>query len=118
MHAIESELIQATGYKTQRKFSNRQDYLGSILNAAIKLEDADYDALTDGAKGWYNAAIEAKNEILYLLILLALVDLHHHLNKSNLYLRNFNLFLPIGHCDECTSSSSSSKISTSIAVKK
>lgn len=61
MHAIESELITATGYKAQRKFSNRQDYLGSILNAVIKLSNDDFDNLTDDAANWANAAIEAKN---------------------------------------------------------
>lgn len=61
MHAIESELIKATGYKAQRKFANRQDYLGSILNAAIKLSNEDFDSLTDETADWINAAIEAKN---------------------------------------------------------
>ena len=42
MHEVEKELIKATGYKPLRKFSDRQDYLKSILNAVSKLEDADF----------------------------------------------------------------------------
>lgn len=61
MHAVERELIKATGYKTQRPFSNRQDYLGSILNAVMKLTDNDFDNLSDEAATWANAAVEAKN---------------------------------------------------------
>lgn len=61
MHAVERELIKATGYKTQRKFDNRQDYLGSILNAVLKLSDADFDAISDDAAEWANAATMAKN---------------------------------------------------------
>lgn len=61
MHTIEQELIEVTGYKTQRKFANRQDYLGSILNAIMKLTDDDFNNLSDEAATWANAAVEAKN---------------------------------------------------------
>lgn len=61
MHAIERELIKVTGYKLQRPFANRQDYLGSILNAVMKLTDSDFDDLSDEAASWANAAVEAKN---------------------------------------------------------
>jgi hypothetical protein len=61
MHAVESELIKVTGYKVQRKFSNRQDYLGSILNAVLKISDDAFDGLTMNAAKWANAAVEAKN---------------------------------------------------------
>lgn len=60
-HPIESELIEATGYKLRTKFSDRQDYLGSILNAVMKLADDDFDNLSDDAAGWANAAVNAKN---------------------------------------------------------
>lgn len=60
-HPIESELIKITGYKTRTKFSDRQDYLGSILNAVMKLTDDDFENLTDGAAEWANAAVHAKN---------------------------------------------------------
>lgn len=61
MHAIERELIKVTGYKLQRPFANRQDYLGSILNAVMKLTDSDFDNLSNEAALWANAAVEAKN---------------------------------------------------------
>lgn len=61
MHTVERELIEATGYKPARKFANRQDYLGSILNAVLKLSNDAFDALTDEAATWANAAVEAKN---------------------------------------------------------
>lgn len=61
MNIVEKELIEATGYKPARKFANRQDYLGSILNAVLKLSNDDFDALTDDAAAWANAAVEAKN---------------------------------------------------------
>jgi hypothetical protein len=61
MHDVEKELIEATGYQTKRKFDNRQDYLGSIFNAALKLSDEDFEALSQEATDWYNAAVAAKN---------------------------------------------------------
>lgn len=61
MHTIERELIKVTGYEPKRKFADRQDYLGSILNAVIKLTDEDFENLSDEAATWANAAIEAKN---------------------------------------------------------
>lgn len=61
MHAVERELIKVTGYKAQRKFSDRQDYLKSILNAVSKLENDDFDGLTDAAASWTNAAVESTN---------------------------------------------------------
>lgn len=60
-HPVEKELLKATDYKPKRKFDNRQDYLGSVLNAVIKLTDDDFNNLTDEAAAWTNAAIEAKN---------------------------------------------------------
>lgn len=61
MHSIERELIKATAYKAQRKFSDRQDYLKSILNAVGKLTDDDFNNLTDDTAIWANAAVEAHN---------------------------------------------------------
>lgn len=61
MHAIERDLIKASGYKAQRKFADRQDYLKSILNAVSKLEDDDFNVLKDEAADWVNAAVEAVN---------------------------------------------------------
>lgn len=61
MHTIERDLIKASGYKAQRKFADRQDYLKSILNAVSKLEDDDFNVLTDEVADWVNAAVEAVN---------------------------------------------------------
>lgn len=61
MHAIEKELIDVTKHTSRKKYTNRQDYLGSILNAAMKLTDDDFDNLTDAAAAWVNAAIASHN---------------------------------------------------------
>lgn len=61
MHDVERELIKVTKYKVKRKFDNRQDYLGSILNAAAKLSQEEFDDLTQEAADWVNAAADAKN---------------------------------------------------------
>lgn len=61
MHDIERELIKVTGYKPKRKFSDREDYLKSLLNDVMKLTDADFDELTDEAAAWTNAAVDAHN---------------------------------------------------------
>lgn len=61
MHAVESELLKATAYKSRTKFANRQDYLGAILNAVMKLTNEDFDNLSDEAAAWANAAVEARN---------------------------------------------------------
>ncbi len=61
MHAIERELIKVTGYKAKRKFSDREDYLKSLLNDVMKLTDDDFDNLTDEAAAWTNAAVDAHN---------------------------------------------------------
>lgn len=60
-HPVERELIKTTAYKTRTKFSDRQDYLGSILNAVMKLTDDDFENLSDEAAEWANAAVHAKN---------------------------------------------------------
>jgi hypothetical protein len=61
MHTTEKELLEVTGYKPQRKFSNRQDYLGSVLNSVLKLSNDEFDNLSDEAAEWANAAVQAKN---------------------------------------------------------
>jgi hypothetical protein len=61
MHSIERELIKATEYKVQRKFSDRQDYLKSIFNAAQKLSDDDFDSLSDEAATWLNECVTVYN---------------------------------------------------------
>jgi hypothetical protein len=61
MHAIEREIIEVTEIKLRKKFDNRQDYLGSLLEAANKLDDDDFESLTQEAADWYNAAVQAFN---------------------------------------------------------
>ncbi len=61
MHAIEKELTSATDFKPRKKYANRQEYLRAIINAVGKLEDEDFDNLTDEAAEWCNAAIEVMN---------------------------------------------------------
>lgn len=61
MHEIEREIIKVTGYKVKRKFSDREDYLKSLLNDAMKLSDDDFDNMTDEAAAWINAAVDAHN---------------------------------------------------------
>lgn len=61
MHDVERELIKVTGYKAQRKFDDRQDYLKSILNSVMKLTDDDFDSLSDDAATWANSAVEMHN---------------------------------------------------------
>lgn len=61
MHEIERELIKVTGYKPKRKFSDREDYLKSLLNDVMKLSDDDFDNLSDDAATWANAAVDAHN---------------------------------------------------------
>jgi hypothetical protein len=61
MHDIEKELIKITGYKARKKFANRQEYLRSILNDVSKLDNDQFDELTDEAAVWTNKAVEALN---------------------------------------------------------
>jgi hypothetical protein len=63
-HEVERELIKLTKYKVKRKFDNRQDYLGSILNAVDKYlgeDEEKFAELSDEAQDWVNAASEAFN---------------------------------------------------------
>lgn len=61
MHEVEREIVKASGYKVQRKFSDRQDYLKSLLNSVAKMNDDGFEALSDEAAAWANAAVEANN---------------------------------------------------------
>lgn len=61
MHQVEKELIKVSGYKARAKFADRQEYLKSILNAVSKLTDDDFDALSDEAAAWANAAVDSAN---------------------------------------------------------
>lgn len=61
MHNTESELIRVTSYKARKKFDNRQDYLGSITNAMLKLDPLEYGKMTPTTCDWCDAAIAALN---------------------------------------------------------
>lgn len=61
MHEIERELIEVSKIKLRKKYDNRQDYLGSILESANKIDDDAFNGLTDEATDWYNRAVQAYN---------------------------------------------------------
>jgi len=62
MHAVEREIIKAIGGKTPRKkFTDRNDYLRSLVNDLMKLTNEEFDELTDEAAEWTNAAVAAIN---------------------------------------------------------
>lgn len=62
MHAVEREVLKAIGGKTPRKkFSDRSDYLRSLVNDLMKLSDDDFNSLSDEAAEWTNSAVSAIN---------------------------------------------------------
>lgn len=61
MNNVESELIRATSFKPRKKYADRQEYLKSVINAVAKLDDDDFENLSDEAAAWCNAAIEVIN---------------------------------------------------------
>lgn len=61
MHATERELLEITGYKPQRKFADRQDYLKSVFVAVQKLTDDDFKIISDHAAAWANACVQIHN---------------------------------------------------------
>ena len=54
---IERELQKATQVKA-KKGEGRQEFLAKIAQAADKLEDTDFDGLSEGAQEWVNEANE------------------------------------------------------------
>lgn len=60
---IEQELIDASNFKPERNYRDRQMYLGALLRACIHdLDDDQFDALSDPAAEWCNAAAEANRD--------------------------------------------------------
>lgn len=58
MSTIEAELVKAT--KFRGKYDERQDYLAALLHAIdSKLNDDDYDRLSDEAVKWHHTAVKA-----------------------------------------------------------
>lgn len=58
---IEQELLDATKYKG-KKGASREDYLAGLVKAVEKLDEDDFDSLSDTAADWYNSAVEAMND--------------------------------------------------------
>ena len=57
---IEDELTKATNFKPPKGgFNDRQDELAALARAARKLDDDDFDELTDEAADWANTAVKA-----------------------------------------------------------
>ncbi len=61
MNVVEKELLAAAEFKPRKKYTNRQEYLRAVVNAISKLDDDDFEALSDDAAEWCNSAIEVLN---------------------------------------------------------
>jgi hypothetical protein len=61
--SIEQELIQASGFETEKTYKDRQDYLICLaLAVAENVSDDDFLKLSDEATTWCNEAIKARKE--------------------------------------------------------
>lgn len=58
---IENELLEATKFQQRRAYADRQDYLAALARAVDHIEDDIYDALSNEASDWFNAAVRAMN---------------------------------------------------------
>lgn len=56
---IEQELIDATNFKPERNYRDKQKYLEALLRACANLDDDQFDHLSDLAADWCNEAAEA-----------------------------------------------------------
>ena len=59
MNAVEKELLKATAAKAQGKSESRQVFLTRLGKAVNELGEDDYEALSDEAVTWYEAAVKA-----------------------------------------------------------
>ena len=59
---VEQEILSATGEKPKGKKEEASEYLGRTANATSDLKDAQYKALSKGAKAWFKQAADALNE--------------------------------------------------------
>lgn len=59
---VEKELLEATNFKPKREYPDRQDYLAAVARATDDLSKDDFDALSNEAADWFNAACEALND--------------------------------------------------------
>jgi hypothetical protein len=57
--SIEKELLKATGFEPKRKYPDRQNYLAALARATNQLEDKEFEALSEAAIDWFNAAAKA-----------------------------------------------------------
>jgi len=58
---IEQELLDATKYKG-KKGASRENYLAGLVQAVEKMDEDDFDNLSDAAAVWYNDAVAAMND--------------------------------------------------------
>ena len=58
---IEQELLDATKYKG-KKGASREDYLAGLVKAVEKLDEDDFDGISQSAADWYNGSVEAMND--------------------------------------------------------
>lgn len=58
---VEQELLDATSFKPERNYRDRQKYLEALLRACAGLSDDEFDKLSDAAAEWCNEAAEARD---------------------------------------------------------
>ena len=61
MHKVENEIISASGFEPRKKYADRQDYLKSLLLAVTKMDEEDFDGLSDDAAAWANHCVAIYN---------------------------------------------------------
>jgi len=57
--AVEQELTESVKFEAKSKYKTRQDYLADLGKAVNKIEDADYEKLSDPAVEWMQSALPA-----------------------------------------------------------
>lgn len=60
--SVEQELLDATGFVPERKYRDRQKYLGALLRACADIEDEVLDKLSDEAYDWCHRAADSSRE--------------------------------------------------------
>jgi hypothetical protein len=61
MSDIEKDILEVTQFEPPRKYDDRQDYLAALCRALNKLEDIDFNSLSDDSNKWFNDAVRAMN---------------------------------------------------------
>lgn len=62
MDEVEKEVLEATGFKPQKEYPDRQDYLAALARAVNDLGHEDFDQLSNEAVDWFNASAQALND--------------------------------------------------------